>query len=195
MAPARLDDDLAAFELEPLDQALKALESALVGTEQSVMTALMAARSQLLQQQRELKDEQESLRAEQKLLLQGRSPAPPDVQQALTLLENELPAARARMLAALIEPRPGSVWQPAIEGYMGRDRFAIIVDTDFEEEAIKLIKRHFARRSPKIVQGSKAIDDTRDASLPPQAILHELVCQHPVANAYLLALYLSLIHI
>ena len=33
------------------------------------------------------------------------------------------------------------------------------------------------------------IEDTRDASLPPQAILHEVVCQHPVAHAYLLALY------
>lgn len=189
MAPARLDDNLAAFELEPLDQALKALEGALVGADRSVMTALMAARSQLLQKQRELKDEQESLRAEQKLLLQGRSPAPPDVQQALTLLESELPVARARMLAALIEPKPGSTWQPAIEGYMGRDRFAIIVEPEYEEDAIRLIKRHFARRSPKIVQGSKAIEDTRDASLPPQAILQEVVCQHPVAHAYLQALY------
>ena len=186
---ARLDDELAAFELEPLDQALKALESVLSGSDASVMNALINARSQLLQQQRLLKDEQEALRAEHKLLLSGRSPAPTDVQQALTLLDDELPQARAKMLAALIEPKPGGTWQAAIEGYMGRDRFAIIVEPEHEEDAIKLIKRHFARRSPKIVQGSKAIDDTRDASLPPQAILHELVCQHPVANAYLLALY------
>ncbi|MBU0914956.1 ATP-binding protein [Aquabacterium parvum] len=186
---ARLDDELAAFELEPLDQALKALESVLSGADASVMNALINARSQLLQQQRLLKDEQDALRAELKLLLSGRSPAPTDVQQALTLLDDELPQARAKMLAALIEPKPGSTWQSSIEGYMGRDRFAIIVEPEHEEDAIKLIKHHFARRSPKIVQGSKAIDDTRDASLPPQAILHELVCQHPVANAYLLALY------
>src|SRR5690606_33576006 len=107
----------------------------------------------------------EALRAEQTLLLQGRSPAPPDVQQALSLLEGELPASRPRMLAALIEPKPGSAWQPAIEGYMGRDRFAIIVEPDREEEAIKVIKRRFARRSPKIVQGSKAMEDTQGVSL------------------------------
>jgi energy-coupling factor transporter ATP-binding protein EcfA2 len=189
VAAARLDDDLAAFELEPLDQALTSLEAALSGSDQSVMNALIDARSHLLQQQRELKDEQESLRAEHKLLLSGRSPAPTDIQQALTLLDDELPKARAKMLAALIEPKPGGTWQAAIEGYMGRDRFAIIVEPEHEEDAIKLIKRHFARRSPKIVQGSKAIDDTRDASLPPQAILHELDCQHPVAKAYLMALY------
>ena len=189
MAAASLDDDLAAFELEPLDQALKALEAVLSGPDASVMNALIDARSQLLQQQRALKDEQEALRAEHQLLLSGRSPAPADVQQALTVLDDELPQARAKMLAALIEPKPGSAWQAAIEGYMGRDRFAIIVEPEHEEDAIRLIKRHFARRSPKIVQGSKAMADTRDASLPPQAILHELVCAHPVANAYLLALY------
>lgn len=189
MAGARLDDELAAFELEPLDQALQALETALVGDDQSVMAALIAARSQLHQQLTQLKDEQEALRAEQTLLLQGRSPAPPDVQQALSLLESELPASRPRMLAALIEPRPGSTWQPAIEGYMGRDRFAIIVEPDHEEDAIKVIKRRFARRSPKIVQGSKAMEDTQGTSLAPHAILHEVVCEHPVANAYLKALY------
>lgn len=192
---ARLDDDLAAFELEPLDQALKALETVLSGSDTSVMNALVHARSQLLQQQRLLKDEQDALRAEHKLLLSGRSPAPIDVQQALTLLDDELPQARAKMLAALIEPKPGSAWQAAIEGYMGRERFAIIVEPEHEEDAIRLIKRHFARRSPKIVQGSKALDDTRDASLPPHAVLHELVCQHPVAKAYLLALYRRVIKV
>ena len=189
LATARLDDELAAFELEPLDQALQALEAALVGDEHSVMAALIAARSQLHQQQTQLKDEQEALRAEQVLLLQGRSPAPPDVQQALSLLEGELPASRPRMLAALIEPKPGSAWQQAIEGYMSRDRFAIIVEPELEEDAIKLIKRRFVRRSPKIVQGSKAMEDTQATSLPPQAILHEVVCEHPVASAYLKALY------
>ncbi|WP_202130290.1 hypothetical protein, partial [Francisella tularensis] len=43
LATARLDDELAAFELEPLDQALQALEAALVGDEHSVMAALIAA--------------------------------------------------------------------------------------------------------------------------------------------------------
>lgn len=190
LSAARLGDELAAFELEPLDQALRALEDVLLGQDDlSVMSALVTARSELLKQQSLLLDEQTALRAEQALLLEGRSPAPGDVQQALSLLEAELPASRPRMLAALVEPRPRSAWQAAIEGYMGRDRFALIVEPDFEEDAIRLVKRHFARRSPKIVQGAKAVEDTRGMALPPQSILHELVCEHPVGKAYLLALY------
>ena len=186
LSDARLDDELAAFELEPLDQALRALEAVLMD---SVMSALVAARSDLMQQQAALMDEQTALRAEQALLLQGRSPAPSDVQQGLSLLESELPASRPRMLAALIEPKPGSGWQAAIEGYMGRDRFALIVEPDFEEDAVRLLRRHFARRSPKIVQGTKAVEDTRGMAVAPLSLLSELICEHPVARAYLLALY------
>jgi len=190
LSNARLGDELAAFELEPLDQALRALETVLLGSEElSVMSALVTARSELLKQQSQLLDEQTALRAEQTLLLQGRTPAPDDVQRALRLLEAELPDSRPRLLAALIEPRSGSAWQAAVEGYMGRDRFALIVEQDFEEDAIRLVKRHFARRSPKVVQGAKALEDTRGIAVASRSLLSELVCEHPVAKAYLLALY------
>lgn len=190
LSNAQLGDELAAFELEPLDDALRSLEVVLLGQDElSVMSALVMARSELLKQQSMLMDEQTALRAEQAQLLEGRPPAPDDVQKALRILEAELPASRPRMLAALVEPRLGSAWQAAIEGYMGRDRFALIVEPDFEEDAIRVVKRHFARRSPKIVQGAKAVDDTRGMATPPQSILHELVCEHPVGKAYLLALY------
>ncbi|MDY0748966.1 SbcC/MukB-like Walker B domain-containing protein [Paucibacter sp. R3-3] len=190
LSGARLDGELAAFELEPLDEALRALEAVLLGAEESsVMSALVAARSELLQQRNVLQDEQTALRAEQALLLQGRSPAPRDVQDALSLLERDLPTSRPRMLAALVEPKPASPWQAAIEGYMGRDRFALIVEPDFEEAAVRLLRREFARRSPKIVQGAKAVEDTRGMAVAPLSMLSELVCEHPIAKAYLLALY------
>lgn len=187
---ARLSDDLAAFELEPLDQSLRALEQTLRGEDElSVMSALVDARSDLKSRLTVLETEQTALRAEQTLLQQGRSPAPPDVQQAQRLLESELPASRPRLLAELVEPRSGSTWQAAIEGYMARDRFALIVEPDSEEDAIRLLRRHFARRSPKIVQGTKAMEDTRGQAVQPGSVLQELVCEHPVARAYLLALY------
>ena len=189
LGDAKLNDDLAAFELEPLDQALQVLEVALNGGEQSVMGALIAARSQLHGDQVRLLDELTALRAEQTLLLRGQPPTPPDVAQAMSLLEDELPTCRPRILAALIEPKVGTPWQAAIEGYMGRDRFAIIVEPSHEEDAIKLIKRRFKQRSPKIVQGSRALENTRDVTLQTHSILREVVCEHPVANAYLKALY------
>jgi NAD(P)-dependent dehydrogenase (short-subunit alcohol dehydrogenase family) len=189
-ASAALEDDLAAFELEPLDQALRTLEARLLGQgDASVMSVLVAARSELMLQQGALADEQTALRAEQALLLRGRTPAPGDVQQALSLLETELPASRPHLLASLVEPRAGSGWQAAIEGYMGRDRFALIVEPEFEEDAIRLLRQHFARRSPKVVQGTKALEDTRSFAPAPNTLLSELVCEHPVAKAYLFALY------
>jgi len=189
-ASAALEDDLAAFELEPLDQALRTLEARLLGQDDtSVMSVLVAARSELMLRQGALADEQTALRAEQALLLRGRTPAPGDVQQALSLLETELPASRPHLLASLVEPRADSGWQAAIEGYMGRDRFALIVEPEFEEDAIRLLRQHFARRSPKVVQGTKALEDTRGFATAPNTLLSELVCEHPVAKAYLFALY------
>lgn len=189
MAEARLDDDLAAFEIEPLDQALRALEQALCGEQGLVSSVLIEARSTLHGHLAALKDEQVALQSEQALLQAGRSPAPADVQAALNLLETELPRSRPRLLAALVEPKRGSPWQAAIEGYMGRDRFALIVEPEAEEAAIKLIKRRFAQRSPKLVQGSRALDDTKGRAPDAGSVLGELECHHPVAWAYLLALY------
>lgn len=188
-AEARLDADLPAFELESFDADLVRLEHGIRGHDESLSGAVVTALAQASQQRNLLDDERRQRDAELRQLQAGRSPAPDAVRVALDLLERELPQARPHILSQLVEPKPDTTWQHAIEGYMGGDRFALIVEAGFEAACTRLVKRRFAQRSPKVVQGSKAIADTQGRTLDAKAVMHELVCSHPVAKAFLLAQY------
>jgi energy-coupling factor transporter ATP-binding protein EcfA2 len=186
---AKLEADFPAFELESFDADLVRLEYGIRGHDESLSGAVVTAMAQNKQQRALLADERTQRDAELRNLQAGRSPAPDAVRVALDLLERELPQARPSILSQLVEPKPGTTWQNAIEGYMGGDRFALIVEAGFESACTRIVKRRFAQRSPKVVQGSKAVEDTRGRALDAKAVIHELVCTHPVAKAFLLAQY------
>ncbi|SHN19820.1 SbcC/MukB-like Walker B domain-containing protein [Rhizobacter sp. OV335] len=187
--PARLDVELPAFELEVFDANLAILQRGIHEGDDSVQAAVVQALADAGARAKALKDEAEQRDAELRQLQAGRSVAPPDNHEAVALIERELPQARPHLLAQLVEPRTGSTWQNAIEGYMGGDRFAIIVEAGHEALCARLVKRRFPVRSPKVVQGRKAMEDTEGRRPEGRAILHELVCRHPVANAFLMAQY------
>ena len=186
---AMLDADFPAFELESFDADLVRLEYGIRGHDDSLSGAVVTALAQASQQRAALEEECTQRDAELRNLQAGRSPAPDAVRVALALLEHELPQARPHVLSQLVEPKTGTSWQNAIEGYMGGDRFALIVEAGFEAACTRLVKRKFAQRSPKVVQGSKALEDTRGRTLDAKAVMHEVVCSHPVARAFLLAQY------
>lgn len=186
---ARLDAELPAYDLEAFDAHLARLEHGLRGDDDSVQGAVVQALTEVGGRLNKLKDESTQREAELRLLQGGRSLGPPDAHRAVDLIEQELPAARPHLLAQLVEPRPDSKWQNAIEGYMGNNRFAIIVEAGWEARCARLVKRQFPARSPKVVQGSKAMEDTEGRHLEARAILHELHCVHPVAQAFLMAQY------
>jgi energy-coupling factor transporter ATP-binding protein EcfA2 len=186
---ARLDAVFPAFDLESFDGDLGRLEHGIRGHDEALAGAVVTALTAVGRQRAALEDEKAVRDAELRQLQTGKPPAPGDVRVALDLIERELPQARPHILSQLVEPTAGSTWQNAIEGYMGGDRFALIVETGFEAPCTRLVKRRFPVRSPKVVQGSKAIEDTRGRSLDARAVLHELVCPHPVAKAFLLAQY------
>ena len=186
---AKLDADFPAFELENFDADLVRLEYGIRGHDESLAGAVVTAMAQTSQQRALFADERTQWDAELRNLQAGRSPAPDAVRVALELLERELPQARPNILSQLVEPKAGTTWQNAIEGYMGGDRFALIVEAGFEAACTRLVKRRFAQRSPKVVQGSKAMQDTRGRALDSKGVMHELVCTHPVAKAFLLAQY------
>ncbi|MDB5999877.1 MAG: ArsR family transcriptional regulator, partial [Rhizobacter sp.] len=186
---AMLDADFPAFDLEGFDADLARLEHGIRGHDEALLDAAIAAQGMVKQQLAALDDERVQRDAELRNLQAGRSPAPQPVREALDLLERELPQARAHILSQLVEPKQGSSWQNAIEGYMGGDRFALIVEAGFEAPCTRLVKRRFPVRSPKVVQGSKALEDTRGRTLYAPAVMHELVCTHAVARAFLLAQY------
>lgn len=186
---AKLDADFPAFDLESFDADLVRLEYGVRGHDESLSGAVVTAMAQASQQRALLADERTQRDAELRNLQAGRPPAPDAVRVALELLERELPQARPSILSQLVEPKPGTTWQNAIEGYMGGDRFALIVEAGLEAACTRMVKRRFAQRSPKVVQGSKAMEDTRGRALDAKAVMHELVCTHPVAKAFLLAQY------
>ncbi len=186
---AKLDADFPAFDLESFDADLVRLEYGIRGHDESLSGGVVTALAQAHQQRALLADERTQRDAELRNLQAGRSPAPETARLALDLLERELPQARPNILAQLVEPKPGTTWQNAIEGYMGGDRFALIVEAGFEAACTRLVKRRFAQRSPKVVQGTKAMEDTRGRTPDAKAVMHELECRHPVAKAFLLAQY------
>lgn len=186
---AQLDVELPAFELEVFDGHLATLQRGIHEGDQSVQGAVVQALAEVGARMKAVHDETEQHDAELRQLQAGRSVAPRDTHDAVALIERELPQARPHLLAELVEPRPGSLWQNAIEGYMGGDRFAIIVEAGQEARCARLVKQRFPVRSPKVVQGRKALEDTQGRQLEARAMLHELVCRHPVANAFLMAQY------
>jgi DNA repair exonuclease SbcCD ATPase subunit len=186
---AQLDAELPAFELEDFDAQLAALQRGIHEGDRSVQGALMQALTDVGMRLQALADETTQRDAELRLLQAGRSLGPREAHDAVALIERELPEARPHLLAQLVEPRPGSSWQNAIEGYMGGDRFAIIVEAGLEARCARLVKQRYPVRSPKVVQGRKALEDTAGYRLEARAVLHELQCRHPVANAFLLAQY------
>lgn len=191
LQPAQLDTEFPALDLESFDADLARLEHGIRGSEGSLSDAVIRALSAVDARVAALGQERAEREAELRVLQAGGAPAPPPVRQALELLERELPAACAAALAQLVEPRPGSTWMNAIEGYMGGDRFAIVVEAGMEAACTRLVKRHFRGqgRSPKVVQGTKAMADSEGRALEPKAVVHELVCHHPVGRAFLVAQY------
>jgi hypothetical protein len=120
---------------------------------------------------------------------------PPDVERALAAIQQQLPQADARVLCDHIEvldPR----WQSAIEGYMGGARFGIIVDCDYEAQAIRIVRGLPGRENKaRIVQGTKALTDAARLKAPAQSILHVLKFTHAVAQAYVLASYGTVVRV
>ncbi|MBI5329976.1 MAG: ArsR family transcriptional regulator [Betaproteobacteria bacterium] len=186
---ARLEAELPAFDLEAFDADLVRLEQGLRGDGASVQGAVLEALAEVGGRLNQLRDERIERDAELRLLQSGRARGPRDAQEAVALIEQEWPEARPHLLAQLVEPRPDTDWQNAIEGYMGNDRYALIVEAGWEARCARLVKRRFPVRSPKVVQGHKAMEDTEGRQLEGRAILHELLCTHPVAKAFLMAQY------
>ena len=189
---ARLDVELPAFEVEAFDTRLATLQRNIHEGEASVQGSVVQALTDVGVRLKSVADDTEQRDAELRLLQTGRSlglPAARDATAAVALIEQELPQAHPHLLAQLVEPRPGTRWQNAIEGYMGGDRFAIIVEAGLEARCARLVKQRYPVRSPKVVQGRRAMEDTGGRQLEARAVLHELLCEHPVANAFLMAQY------
>ncbi|MDP9013845.1 MAG: hypothetical protein M3O41_14560 [Pseudomonadota bacterium] len=120
---------------------------------------------------------------------------PAYAERALAAIRAQYPQADARILCDHIDvadPR----WQSSIEGYMGGARFGIIVDEQYEAQAIQLVRSLPGRDNrARVIQGTKALRDASRIKLPPESIVHILKFSHRIAQAYVTASYGAVVRV
>lgn len=126
----------------------------------------------------------------------GEINLPGPVKDAVAYLNAQHPETRPRVLCNLVRPRERTRWQNAIEGLLGRNRYLILVEPEYEALAIRAVRHEMPKRpgqredrKASVVQGSLARRDAERIAPAPESILHELSIDDPTAKAYLLASY------
>jgi energy-coupling factor transporter ATP-binding protein EcfA2 len=120
---------------------------------------------------------------------------PPYVDRALAAIRAQFPQADARVLCDHIEVTDAH-WQSAIEGYLGGARFGIIVDVDYEADAIRLLRSMSGRDNrARVIQGAKAQRDASRIKVPAESILNVLKFTHGIAQAYVTASYGTVVRV
>jgi energy-coupling factor transporter ATP-binding protein EcfA2 len=120
---------------------------------------------------------------------------PPYVERALAAIRAQCPQADARVLCDHIEVTD-TRWQSAIEGFMGGARFSIIVDADYEAQAIRIVRNLTGRdNKARVIQGAKALRDAARAKPLPDSIVHVLEFSHKVAEAFVMASFGSVVRV
>lgn len=115
---------------------------------------------------------------------------PKFVREALNAIQQQCPDADARVLCDYVEVRDRA-WQAAIEGYIGAARFGIIVEPEYEAEAIRLVRGLQGQgKGARVIQGEKARRDCEKMSAPgSDSIVHIMQFTHATAEYYLKASY------
>jgi energy-coupling factor transporter ATP-binding protein EcfA2 len=137
------------------------------------------------------KQGRELLRRIEKLKV-GQIEYPEPVEHFLGVLRAQLPQCRPRVLCDVVEVTK-SEWQPAIEGYLGRDRFTILYDRTYETQVVALAKafrrEHAGPRGDiSVPQLSLAIEDR--PRVDEASIVHVIAVRNdPEAEGYLKARY------
>ncbi|VUD51725.1 Chromosome partition protein Smc [Thalassocella blandensis] len=112
------------------------------------------------------------------------------VESAVSAISKAYPKANPQVLCDFIEVTDPK-WQMAIEGYIGGARFSIVVEPEFEADAIRLVRSlpDARRNKARVIQGEKANKDAARISLPGDSIMHAMQFNHKTVENYLAASY------
>lgn len=113
---------------------------------------------------------------------------PHHVRIAIEAIKRECPEADPRVLCDYVEILDEQ-WQSALEGYMAGARFAILVEPEYEADAISIVRGLPRDNRARVIQGSKAKQDAQRIKLPANSIVHLLKFDHSIAKSYLTASY------
>jgi energy-coupling factor transporter ATP-binding protein EcfA2 len=184
------------FQLAPafdgIDTGLSQLHNSLVGTEDSVLMAVAAESASLEQRVEAAKKERGELADRKQRLAAGAGNYNRDTVLVLERIRERLPDAGVQVLCDLVEP-VSEEWQGAIEGYMDGARFNLIVKPDWEARTIDFLQSWGSRS--KVVQGKRCLDRADQSRVPATSIIHELRTDHPIARAYLIEQFGSVVKV
>ncbi len=110
------------------------------------------------------------------------------VEAALDAIRRECPQADPKVLCDYVEVLDPQ-WQNAIEGYIGGARFSIIVEEDYESDAISIVRNMQGGNRARVIQGSKAKQDAERQNTPHNSIMNLMKFEHATAKHYLMASY------
>lgn len=168
-----------------LDRGIDLVHAALVGPDDSVALAVSAELTLLEQRTADATRAVKEASARKARLAGGGMTYPNYIEVALDRLRARYPEANAQVLCDLVEPKSLD-WQQAIEGFMGKSRFNLIVDEAWEAKALDFC---FEQKSGlSVVQGAQCRLNG-NKTLPPDSIVNELKASNPLAWAYLVDVY------
>lgn len=112
------------------------------------------------------------------------------VRAALEAIAAQCPKADARVLCDYVDITDRE-WQAAIEGYIGAARFGIIVEPEYEADAIAIVRNMAGQGNrARIIQGDKARKDAeKSGELTNNSITQVMNFSHATAEAYIKASY------
>jgi len=123
-----------------------------------------------------------------KTLKDSKAYCPPQILKSYNALKNSLPKANARMLYEFVELND-EAWSEAIEGFLANNRFAVLVNEEYEKVAIEFVKKENLKL--KIIQGSKVLKELsfRGKALDDDSIVNLLKITNPIVEAYFISSY------
>ncbi len=175
-----------------IDAGLGQLHNSLVGAEGSVLVAVAAETESLGLRVEAGKKERGELADRKQRLAAGAGNYNRDTVIALERIRERLPDAGVQVLCDLVEP-VSDEWQGAIEGYMDGARFNLIVQPDWEARTIDFLQSWGSRS--KVVQGKRCLERADLSRVPGTSIIHELRTDHPIARAYLIEVFGSVVKV
>ena len=187
---AKLQALVSAFE--GANTGIAAVHDALVGPIDSVSIAIASESSTLEVGVAAAKKARVDLAEKKARLASGGGNYNRDTVLALERIREHLPQANVQVLCDLVEPRSDE-WQSAIEGYLDNARFNFIVRPDWEAKTTEFLQARGLRS--KVIQGQYCLDRADPGRVPQDSITHELHTDNPIARAYLIEQYGSVVKV
>ena len=196
---AECEEELNVFKLQALVSAFEgantgiaAVHGALVGPEVSVSIAIATESSTLDGSIIAAKKARDDLADKKGRLASGSGNYNRDTVLALDRIREHLSQANVQVLCDLVEPY-SEEWQSAIEGYLDNARFNLIVKPEWEARTTDFLQARGLRS--KVIQGQYCLDRADPSRVPQDSITHELHTENPIAKAYLIEQYGSVVKV